>query len=131
MDDTALQAEAVAIHRTLFGREPSGALSSRYIAAHAHVLTRITDAERDWMSRALGSDLEALEIAVRNPRNDHVLTRKMRLIAALAEASPEFYDRFVNEEPRRTAAFAALAWHALRTLGKLLKGHLLRKVRGL
>jgi hypothetical protein len=124
MDD-ALRAEAGAIHRALFGREVPEEVAGRYVEAHVHVLTKVTDAERDWMARAAGADLEALEIALRTRRPDHVLCRKFRLLAYLAEASPAYYDDFVNETPRRVRAFAALAWHAVRSLLKSIKGRLL------
>ena len=121
----ALRAEAGAIHRALFGREVPDEIACHYAAAHAHALTRVTDAERGWMARADGADLEALEIALRKRRPDHVLCRKFRLLATLAEASPAYYDDFVNETPRRAGAFATLAWHAARSLLKSIKGRLL------
>lgn len=131
MDEPSLQAEAVALHRALFGREVPAEIARRYVEAHAHALTRVTGAEREWMARALGADLEALEIAVRGARGDHVLTRKMRLLAYLCEASPEYYADFVNEEPRRARALCALGGHLARTAYKRLKGWFLRKVRRL
>src|SRR5437667_10234024 len=102
MDEHALGAEAAALHGALFGREVPDEIARHYAAAHPHVLTRVTDAEREWMARAVAarSDLEALEIAVRVFRPGHVLTRKMAVLVYLAEASPEYYHRFVNEEPR-------------------------------
>src|SRR5436190_999731 len=65
MDDTALRAEAAALHRALFGRDAPDEIARLYAEAHASALTRVTDAERQWMLRAAGADLEALEIAVR------------------------------------------------------------------
>ncbi|HXX93400.1 MAG TPA: hypothetical protein VEN81_07185 [Planctomycetota bacterium] len=124
MDDS-LRDEAAAIHRALFGRELPDDLARRYVEAHAHALRRVTDAERDWMARARGSDLEALEVALRKRGGDHVLCRKFRLMTALSEASPEYYDDFVNETSRRFTAWAALAWHGLRSVLKTLKGRIL------
>jgi len=131
MDELALRAEAAALHRALFGREAPEDIARRYVDAHAHALTRVTPEERDWMARSLGSDLEALEIALRGRSPGHVLSRKMRLLAYLCEASPDYYELFVNEEPRRWGALLSLAGHAIRTRLKALKGRLLLKVRGL
>jgi hypothetical protein len=131
MDEQALKAEADALHRALFGRDLPAEIARRYAEAHAHALTKITEAERGWMVRAAGADLEALEIAVRRRSPDHVLTRKMKLLVYLCEASPEYFDVFVNESPRRLAAFFALAWQAVRTSLKLLKGRLVLRTRGL
>jgi hypothetical protein len=124
MDDT-LQGEAEAIHRALFGREVPDELSHHYVAAHPHALSRITEAERTWMARVVGADLEALEVALRKRYPDHVLCRKFRLMATLSEAWPAYYDDFVNETPRRFRAIAALAWHGMRSLLKSLKGRIL------
>lgn len=124
MDDS-LEAEAAAIHRALFGREVPRDLARRYADAHPHALTRVTDAERAWMARAVGTDLEALEVVLRRRRPDHVLCRKFRLLATLSEASPEYYDDFVNETSGRIGAFWTLAWHGIRSLLKSLKGTIL------
>ena len=125
MHEGALRAEAEAIHRAIFGREAPAEVARHYAAAHAHAMTKVTDAEREWMARAAGSDLEALEVALRKRRPDHVLCRKFRLLATVAEASPESYGDFVNETPRRAGAFAVLAWHWARSLLKSLKGRIL------
>jgi len=131
MNAEALQAEAQALHRALFGSDAPDEIARRYAGAHDHALTRISDDERAWMARALRSDLEALELAVRLLRPGHVLTRKMKALAYVAEAFPDYYDRFVNGTPRRARAFLTLGWHAARTAVKFLKGWLLLKGRGL
>jgi hypothetical protein len=128
-----LEAEAAALHTALFGGDVPDDIAGHYAAAHAHALTRVTDAERQWMARAVETraDLEALEIALRVLRPGHVLTRKMRLLVYLAEASPRYYCRFVNEEPRRVRAFFALIRHGARTMLKFAKGWLILKARDL
>ncbi len=131
IDEPTLRVEAAALHRALFGRDVPDEIARHYAAAHGHALTKVSDAERAWMARALGSDLEALEIAVRILRPDPVLTRKMRLLAYVAEAFPGYYGDFVSEEPRRLRTFLALGWHGARTVLKFLKGWLLLKGRGL
>jgi hypothetical protein len=124
MDD-ALRAEAAAIHRALFGREVPDEVARHYAAAHPYALSRVTEDERAWMARAVGADLEALEVALRKRRPDHVLCRKFRLLATLSEASPAYYDDFVNETPRRFRAFGSLVWHWIRSLLKSFKGRIL------
>jgi hypothetical protein len=132
-DERSLVAEAAALHRALFDRELPEEIGRHYAAAHPHALTKVTEAERHWMARALQarSDLEALEVAVRLLRPDHILTRKMKLLVYLAEASPDCYDRFVNEEPCRAGACVALVWHGMRTLFKFLKGCFILEARRL
>jgi hypothetical protein len=75
------------------------------------------------MERALeeGTDLEALEFALRAQQPDHVLCRKLKLLIYITEAFPEYYDDFVNENPRRVGAFFRLVLHSLRTVCKQLK----------
>lgn len=68
------------------------------------------------------ADLEALEVALRLAGGDHVLVRKVRLLVALAEASPAYFDVFVNERPRRLRAWAQLAGHAARSAMKIAAG---------
>ena len=131
MSQETLQAEAQALHRALFGAAAPDEIARRYAGAHEHALTKISDAERAWMARALGWDLEALEIAVRLLRPGHVLTRKMRALCYVAEAFPEYYGRFVNGVPRRARALVSLGWHVARTAVKFIKGWLLLKGRGL
>lgn len=119
--------EAAALHRAAFDREVPEEVARRYAAAH-RALPRITEAERAWMKRALDAeaDLEALEVAA---RPDHVLCRKFKALLYVAEASPEYYADFVNEEPRRVQAFLSLMGHGVRTLFKRLKGRaLLRRL---
>lgn len=132
-EERSLVAEAAALHRALFDRDLPEEIGRHYAAAHPHALRNVTEAERQWMARALRtrSDLEALEVAVRLLRADHILTRKMKLLVYLAEASPESYDRFVNEEPHRAGAYGALVWHGMRTLFKFLKGCLILETRRL
>jgi hypothetical protein len=126
-DESALKDEARALHRAIFGAEIPDELARRYVEAHAFCIKDASAADRDWMRRAVAAraDLEALEIAlrVRSPR--HVLVRKARILVYLAESLPQYYDRFVNDRPRRAAGWCVLAGAALRTGYKLAKGRLL------
>jgi hypothetical protein len=130
-EEEGLEAEADALHRAVFGRAAPAEIARRYAEAHLYALTKVTEAERDWMTRARGADLEALELSVRRSRPDHVLTRKLRTLVYLCEASPEYFGYFVNETPGRFRAIVTLAWHVCRTAVKALSGWLVRKTRGL
>jgi hypothetical protein len=123
-DPVQLRHQASAIHRAAFGRDVSEEVAQRYAEAHRVALLRVDIAESKWMQRIIeeGADLEALEVALRSRKQDHILCHKFKLLIYIAEAFPEYYADFVNEEQRRTGGFYSLVFHALRTLCKYLKG---------
>lgn len=123
-DPGQLWREVYALHRAAFGRDVVGEVAQRYAEAHGVALLRVDMTESKWMQRVLegGVDLEALEIALRIRQPDHILCRKFKLLIYIAEAFPEYYADFVNEERRRARGFCSLALHGLRTLCKYLKG---------
>src|SRR5262249_28493298 len=119
-DPGQLRREASALHRAAFGRDVAEEVAQRYTEAHRGALLRVDSADSKWMQRVLerGIDLEALEIALRIRQPDHVLCHKFKLLIYIAEAFPEYYGDFVNEERRRAGGFCSLALHGLRTLCK-------------
>jgi hypothetical protein len=123
-DPALLWREASVIHKAVFGREVSKEVAQRYTEAQGIALSRVDPSQLSWMQRILdkGTDLEALEFALRNRQPDHVLCQKFKLLTYIAEAYPEYYAEFVNEYPRRASAFYSLAGHGLRTLFKFFKG---------
>jgi len=123
-DPAQLRREASAIHRAAFGRDVSEEVAQRYAEAHQGALLRVDITESTWMQRALeeGADLEAFEVVLRSREPDHVLCHKFNLLIYIAEAFPDHYVDFVNEEPRRSEGFYSLAFHGLRTVYKYLKG---------
>jgi hypothetical protein len=122
-DPGQLRREASALHWAAFGREVPEEVAQRYAEAHGVALLRVDITQSRWMQRVLeeGTDLEALEFALRTRRPDHVLCRKLKLLIYITEAFPEYYTDFVNEAPRRVGAFFRLALHGVRTLCKQLK----------
>lgn len=119
-----LRREASALHRATFGRDIFEEIAQRYADAHCAALFQDSTTESEWMQRVLekGADLEALEVALRSRQPAHVLCHKFKLLTYIAEAFPEYYIDFVNEERRRAASFFSLAFHGLRTIYKYLKG---------
>ncbi len=123
-DPAQLRREASALHRAAFGRDVSEEVAQRYTEAHSIALLRVDIAESKWMQRALeeGTDLEALEVVLRSRQPDHLLCHKFKLLIYTAEAFPEYYCDFVNEERRRAGGFYCLALYGLHTVYKYLKG---------
>jgi len=122
-DLAQLRREASALHRAAFGRDVFEEVTQRYTEAHC-VALRVNTNESEWMQRALEqrADLEALEVVLRSQQPEHVLCHKFKLLIYIAEAFPEYYIDFVNEERRRAVSFFSLAFHALRTIYKYLRG---------
>jgi hypothetical protein len=123
-DPAQLRREASALHRAAFGRDVSGEVAERYAEAHRGAVLRVDIIESKWMQRVLeeGADLEALEVVLRRRQPDHILCQKFKLLIYTAEAFPEYYIDFVNEERRRFEGFYSLALHGLGTVYKYLKG---------
>ena len=123
-DPAQLRREASALHCAAFGRDVPKEVAQRYAEAHSVAPLRVDIAESKWMQRVFEGevDLEALEIALRFRQPDHVLCNKFKLLIYIAEAFPEYYADFVNEEQRRAGGFGSLVRHGLRTLCKYLKG---------
>ncbi len=123
-DPIQLRREASALHRAAFGRDVSGEVAERYAEAHRLALLQVDITEPKWMQRVLeeGADLEALEVVLRSRQPDHVLCHKLKLLIYIAEAFPEYYADFINEEPRRAKGVCSLALQALRTVYKYFKG---------
>jgi hypothetical protein len=122
-DPGQLRREAAALHRAVFGREVPEEVAQRYAEAHRAAMLRVDTTQARWMQRVLeeGTDLEALEFALRTWQPDHILCRKLKLLVYITEAFPEYYSDFVNEAPRRVDALLRLALHSLRSLYKELK----------
>ncbi len=123
-DPAQLRREASALHRAVFSRDVFEEVARRYAEAHRIVLLRVDITESEWMRRVLEkrADLEALEVVLRSRQPDHVLCHKFKLLIYIAEAFPEYYVDFVNEERRRAGGFYSVAFHGVRTIYKYLKG---------
>ncbi len=119
------------IYAAIFGRPIPPIVLQRFAVACELLHRSVTPEELDVYYRAIAAadDLEALEVAARYTRRLPLLTRKFRLMAALAETLPENQSLFVSERPgaepgslSRLTALWTGAGGALRTAYKLAKG---------
>ena len=123
-DPEHLWHEACALHRAVFGFEAPKQVGQRYVEAHGFVLSRMDATDSNWMQRVLDirADLEALELVLRIRQPGHVLCHKFKLLIYIAEAFPEYYCYFVNEDRHRFRAFFRLTLNGFRSLYKYFKG---------
>jgi hypothetical protein len=124
--------EAQRIYYTLFRREIPPVVAERFAQASARLEASLPPRDVAAYHRAVasGADLEALELAARYTRKLPLLTRKLGLMAYLAETQPENQPLFINERSSYIAGFVRLGVAALHTVWKMVKGlWLLRQVR--
>lgn len=124
--------EAQRIYHTLFRRAVPPVVAERFAQASARLEANVPPAEVAAYRRAIesGADLEALELAARYTRKLPLLTRKLGLMAYLAETRPENQALFVNQLSSFIAGFVRLGVAVLHTVWKMVKGlWLLRQVR--
>lgn len=119
-----LAREASYLHRSLFKSEISRDLTEKYIKAHAFVKPSGTDSQFQTIRMVIdfNLDAEAVELALRKKGAQHPLLQKMKILTHLAECDSRYYSLFINEEPSFLIAVSLMAYHALRTVYKLLKG---------
>ena len=120
--------EANHIHRTLFGHDAPDEVHRQY--ASALEALPLADWPRINLDRLVerGTDLEALELALRRSRRRNALTQRFQVLCYLAEVRPDNFGRFVNERRRWWAGWLILGLHLLRSLYKLAKGRRLMRV---
>ncbi len=120
-----LRAEAIRVHRAIFGADPPDDVQRQY----AQVLQEAQLAEfpRCDLTRLVAGDvdLEALELALRRKAPINSLTQRFHVICYLVEVRPEYFDRFVNEPARFATGVFILGLHTVRSLYKLIKGRCL------
>jgi len=124
--------EAQRIYHTLFHREISPVVAERFAQASARLEAHVRPAEVAAYRRAVasGADLEALELAARYTHKLPLLTRKLGLMAYLAETLPENQALFINERSSFALGFVRIGVAGLHTVWQMLKGlWLLRQVR--
>ncbi len=121
--DRELREEARHFHAALFQEAVPPELEAAYVEAHRYYCREQPDgiAIATIVSRKL--DVEAIELALRSTRP--ALTRKLRVLVYLAEATPSHYRRLVNEADRPVRAWLSLGGAVLRTGFKYVKGRLL------
>lgn len=125
----AVAREAEVIHQILFGGAAPDELKRRYVAA----LQSAVEAAAPKLEplSAAGSDLEALELAMRRKDAFNPLTQRFRVVSYLAEVAPENLDRFVTERRQFWRGVGALVRGGLRALYLALKGACLVRRHGL
>lgn len=116
--------EAQRIYHTLFNRPVPPLVAQRFAAASERLDAAVPPAELAAYRAALasGADLEALELAARYTHRLPLLTRKLGLMAYLAETLPENQSLFINERSNWVGAIVALGAATLRTVWKMAKG---------
>jgi hypothetical protein len=97
---------------------PSPDLIATYAAAREHVLPGGDRLVTRLVER--GSDLSAVELALRRRNPTNALTTSALLMLSLAEARPEYYFLFVEEKPSRLRAWTRLAAAVPRFLYRFL-----------
>ena len=118
------ETEARKIYAAIFGGEIPPVVINRFVVATQRLNANVPQAEADACYRALLAcdDLEALEVAARYTRKLPLLTRKFRLMAYLAETTPETQDFFINDRSNLLAGLWAAFTGGLRTVVKLPAG---------
>jgi len=124
--------EAQRIYYTLFRREIPPLVAERFAQASVLLEANVPPADVAAYRRAIasGADLEALELAARYTHKLPLLTRKLGLMAYLAETRPENQALFINERASFVVGLVRLGISVLLTVWKMVKGlWLLRQVR--
>jgi hypothetical protein len=117
-----LRAEADLLHAVLFG----GAAPEEIHRQYAEALRAASTAPIEKLLSA-GVDLEALELALRKKNPFNPLTQRFRVLCYLAEARPGYFHRFVADRRGFFSGFFAVAFFALRSVYKALKGNYLAR----
>lgn len=115
--------EAEAFFKILFSMKPSTKLVKRYIEAHQALASQGMYDKKVKYILENQLDVEALELVLRTRKS--VLTKKLFIIIALAEADPIFSKLIINQKECRSYAFIVLGYHMVRSLYKRAKGHLI------
>ena len=123
--------EAARLFSAVFQRQPTPTIVERFRAVSPKLDETVDDAERQRYRRAIDRvrDLEALEFAARLSGRLPLLCVKFRVMAYISETVPENQHFFVSRRPNGLRALWTIAWGALRSLYKLVKGMFL--LRGL
>lgn len=122
---TDLEDEARLLARYLVGRDPGGEVVERYTRGHARLLARPADSADEALVgfvRRHPATLGLLEAACGVLRPHGLLRRKLTVMAAVLEATPDFADEFLPRESGRMGFAATIALHSVRAALKLVLG---------
>lgn len=116
--------EAQHIYAALFRGPIPPILQDRFLAANVRLNAAADPQELAAYTTAIAatSDLEALELAARLTRRLPLLTRKLRLMAYLAETLPDHQRFYINGSSNFVRAALLIAWEGLTSILKALKG---------
>ena len=127
-----LSREAEVFHQAIFGKPVPAEIRDAFITANKLLLndpTKTAPVKIDLIvERSL--DVEAIEFALRRKNPQNLLTKKLLILCYLAESRSAYFKTFVNEENQPVKAFIKLSGTTLRSVYKLLKGHLLIRIYG-
>jgi hypothetical protein len=125
-------AEGQRVYRTLFNRPIPPVIAERFAAGSARLEANVSSEEvvRYRAVVASGLDLEALELAGRYTRRLPLLTRKLQLMAYLAETIPQNQGLFINHRDNLPGALIRVGWATLRTVWLMAKGLVLLRRLG-
>lgn len=133
-DPGALTDEVNYLHRLWFGRSPSPGLVAAYLAAHsdrADLFTAPASQQRT-VQRVVQRRLDALGIEqwLRTPGTRHVLSRKLLLMAYIAECDA-LHHEFTAPATGHSGSLFGLGLAGLRAVTRLIRGRIEISVHGL
>jgi hypothetical protein len=123
--------EAQRLYSALFPGDIPPVLQTRFHAASERLDANVAPHELSAYHAAIEAtnDLESLEMAARLTHRLPLLTRKLRVMAYLAETLPDHQYYYVNDHSSFVQAMLTIAWEGLRSVLKAAKGFwLLRNV---
>lgn len=133
-DYSMLIREVDLLHRQIFGRVAPPGLVQHYVRAHAE-LADLTEASQQEIRTVRivverGLDASAIEPWLRSRPTTHLLTRKLLLVAYLAECDAE-HPEFRRQVTGRVRGFMQLGRSSALGVMHLLRGRLQKVLHGL
>lgn len=112
------------IYAAIFGGVVPPVVAERFLAAAAILEQHAGGEEVAACDRAVAGDfdLEAVELAARYTKRLPLLSRKMQLMAYLAETAPANQELFINRRSNWLLGFLAAVGATVRTAGKMVVG---------
>lgn len=134
IDRTTLIREAELLHRQFFQRDASPKLLDFYTLAHSELLdlTQASDGELRTVQLVVERHLDALGIEpwLRSSSGRHLLSRKLLLIAYLAECDAA-HSEFRREAKSRAVSYVRLGQSGAKAAFRLLRGRIQKALHGL
>ncbi len=120
----ALEQEAAALHRVLFGHPISPELAQQYAGACRRLLAQDSATQQVSVPALIAKsvDLEAVELALRLRNPDNTLTKRFHILMFLAESRSSHFQHYVSKRGGFWRALLSLSFASFRSLYKFLKG---------